>query len=779
MEHDSAVVLVEIAWAITGVQVCSLEVGQKTAVEEFQKAMEDASAPAPVLQFVIEGSGTDPCSPSNPEAGHGDAKRKLLNLIDWLALEEHRLDRLLDLLKLLQGSMRSEGGASFCRLLAYRPVVTLPSILEFLGWLRLVGQTERETFQAPIARLARCILAVDREGHGVNQLYNGRTERTELHSTLHSTLHTAAILGEVGICKAILDHPKFSRADDVEHSPLPDPHYTRMLDIWQSKYHRSQKYWQEAYIHGQACGCTALHAAVLEGKFDVCSLLLQSPRFAAVAQPNANGQTALHMALNFPGPKYRNLVYELLQDGRSDVNARASDGWSIVHLAADHCCESDGCDCDWCRKDLFKELLRDARVDVNAVTKDGSTALHLAADSSNPVAIEKLLGAVRLNDPVDVNARDSGGRTALYRAVASSNMTVVDQLLDDTRVDVNVVDQRGWTALHAAVKSGSPEAITKLLDAVRDVNARIPHVGTALHIAVIHRSFDAIAQLLAHERVDANARGRDGFTALQLAVDYRREEAIDKFLGAVRLHDPLDVNATDPDGHTALHLAVQRCCFVEKLLDDERVDVNARTADGQTALDLALSFCPSECSVRVVEALVADGRIGLCAQGGQTSLHRAVGALSTKAIEKCLSDKQLDVNARTEDGETALDLALRFRPDYRRRVGVVWQFDQIIMALAERTCGVVLDRGQIPALSGARRRMYREEEEGEGPEPVNFKEVRKASFQPRSFRKEPHVGGTRRVPWTSRRRPRMGIAMSKLLQTQLCEEGLSQDGQLL
>ena len=89
---------------------------------------------------------------------------------------------------------------------------------------------------------------------------------------------------------------------------------------------------------------------------------------------------------------------------------------------------------------------------------------------------------------------------------------------------------------------------------------------------------------------------------------------------------------------------------------------------------LGIDFCGESCTA--LHAAVAWGRTEVCAvllkhpgftgvatanAAGQTVLHLAVLLGSPEVVEDILTDARVDVDARTDCGHTALDLAVRIR----------------------------------------------------------------------------------------------------------------------
>jgi len=114
----------------------------------------------------------------------------------------------------------------------------------------------------------------------------------------------------------------------------------------------------------------------------------------------------------------------------------------------------------------------------------------------------------------DVNSKDSNGRTALMLAVWFKHNSVVKLLLDQPAVDVNVKEECfGWTALHWAACHNNAEGARMLL---------------------LHKDFNS-----------ANVTDNDGYTALMIALYYRKEEVLRELVNHQRVS--LDVGGPETD----------------------------------------------------------------------------------------------------------------------------------------------------------------------------------------------------------------------------------------
>lgn len=126
------------------------------------------------------------------------------------------------------------------------------------------------------------------------------------------------------------------------------------------------------------------------------------------------------------------------------------------------------------------------------------------------------------------------------------------RLLLSAGADANVVDLELQTPLHVAILGGMHEVAELLLDAKADLSLGCKAFGannTALHQATILRDVRMI-KLLAKHGADVDARGRDGWTPLGLAVRSGNAETAKALLEA-----KADPHAASGNGKTPLEIA--------------------------------------------------------------------------------------------------------------------------------------------------------------------------------------------------------------------------------
>jgi len=163
-------------------------------------------------------------------------------------------------------------------------------------------------------------------------------------------------------------------------------------------------------------GYTLLYRAVGAGRKDIAELLLS--KGADVNAKANNGMTPLHLLAAALRHEYDKGVVELLLAKGADVNARDKDGKTPLHLAAEAC-----------HKDVA-ELLLANKAEVDAKDNTGKTPLHLLATAWSFQRHEDYKGVVELllAKGADVNVRDKDGKTPMKMAEQRGNKDIAELL---------------------------------------------------------------------------------------------------------------------------------------------------------------------------------------------------------------------------------------------------------------------------------------------------------------------------------------------------------------
>ncbi len=385
-----------------------------------------------------------------------------------------------------------------------------------------------------------------------------------------------------------------------------------------------------------------------------------------------------------------------LLDQHVDVNATQPDGATALAWAAE-------------RDDLeTADLLIQSGANVNLANENGATPLWLAATMASSRMTEKLLGS-----GANPNAALVSGETALMAAASTGNIDVVMALVSHG-ADVNAREIRGsQTALMWATAEKRSEVARYLIEHGADVKNKSKAGLTPFLFAAQQGDLDS-ARLLAAAGADISAPGPDGRSPLLIASAGGHEP-----LAIFLLGKGANPNAADRLGLTALHYAATagKLELIKRLLAAEAnpnsraireransgpkstVDYPPVSIVGATPLVLAAEAGNAE-AVRLLAANGADPQ--LSTNEKTTPLIVAAGAgvyqdlANDQAQEewkrrhfetgKVLADLGVDVNAKGENGWTALHAA------------TYMGLDSLIQLLVEKGAklDVMDDFGQTP-----------------------------------------------------------------------------------
>ncbi len=171
--------------------------------------------------------------------------------------------------------------------------------------------------------------------------------------------------------------------------------------------------------------------------------------------------------------------------------------------------------------------------------------------------------------------------------------------------------------------------------------------GDAWVLAITRRDLAAIEHLLPQSTKNVNLAAPDGKTALMLAAGAARADLMRGLLDA-----GAEVNAANARGGTALmYAATQGASDTVTVLLLHGAAVNARAENGWTAVTLAAATGQADVVKQLLEA-GADANIADIY--GWTPLMRAVDSDRTDVVRVLLKEKSVRVNARDDQGETAL-----------------------------------------------------------------------------------------------------------------------------
>lgn len=407
-----------------------------------------------------------------------------------------------------------------------------------------------------------------------------------------------------------------------------------------------------AVLH--ATGSPLIDAVKRGDNQEVASLLKKG---ADVNQRDVQNATALHWAahLNNAG-----LVSDLLAAG-AKASVTNEFGVTPLALAAENGSEV-----------VLTSLLR-AGADPNSTSQGGETALMLAARANNPAAVRVLL-----KNGADPNAREhTRSQTALMWAAAGGNTAVIESLVE-ARADVNARSSElkafhdgtylagskaasrdrveMFTPLLFAVRNGHIEAARALLAAGANVNDQTADGTSALHVACINGHWE-LGVMLVDEGADVRAESPGG-TALHHIARTHSAEILVRVGGSPPPEDHGKIGAMD---------------LVRKIVA-AGADVNARITKPMAQLygssrgaqvgttPLLMTAIPANPEyMRVLLELGADPKVTTVNHTTLLMMAAGLGLSSmlgddeeALAIVKTAIERGVDVNAKNDDGDTAL-----------------------------------------------------------------------------------------------------------------------------
>uniref|UniRef100_A0A0G4FBK7 Uncharacterized protein n=1 Tax=Chromera velia CCMP2878 TaxID=1169474 RepID=A0A0G4FBK7_9ALVE len=186
---------------------------------------------------------------------------------------------------------------------------------------------------------------------------------------------------------------------------------------------------------------------------------------------------------------------------------------------------------------------------LQVVGSDGFSPLHFACASPPSPQIVRFL----VSEGADVDAKDNDGETPLHW-LATTDQTDLMELILSKGADIDAKDNKGDTALHHATMAGVREAAECLLDHGAKVNEENSRRFTPLLTTIILHNDEPtdhrdVAQLLISRGANINHTSRrEGLGLLHYAAVQGSADVLE-----LLLENGADVHVTDTQGRTALH----------------------------------------------------------------------------------------------------------------------------------------------------------------------------------------------------------------------------------
>jgi cytohesin len=204
-------------------------------------------------------------------------------------------------------------------------------------------------------------------------------------------------------------------------------------------------------------------------------------------------------------------------------------------------------------------------------------SIHDAAADGNIEALKQHLAA-----GTDLNAKVDDGETPLHYAAAGGHKEIAELLIAEGS-DVNAKSKARETPLHYAAGGGHKETAALLIAEGSDVNVNSVYGYTALDVAIRFKKSEFTDLLRKHGgKTGAWLKSEE---SIHIAAKIGRIEAVKQHLA-----DGKDVDARDKQDKTPLqHAAYWGHKEIAELLIAKGADINAKDNAGKTTLDWAIS----------------------------------------------------------------------------------------------------------------------------------------------------------------------------------------------
>lgn len=226
----------------------------------------------------------------------------------------------------------------------------------------------------------------------------------------------------------------------------------------------------------------------------------------------------------------------------------------------------------------------------------------------------------------------------LSYAACLGRHSCVEFLMSMGQYDVNIADARGWTPVMYAAEFGQPTCVNLLLKSGGcDLNVCGEDGWTPMMCATRHQTDFVVKPLLDRGGFEINKTDLENRTQILRCVQQGRVEAVGRLLAV----DGCNVDLADEQGWLPLTLAVYRAAMHEH----RSFPINYETKKYRSIVRMLLNSGLADVNARV--------------RSGMSALHFAVAGGSIVMVKVLLGVSECAVHFETDDGETALDIAIR------------------------------------------------------------------------------------------------------------------------
>jgi ankyrin repeat protein len=397
-------------------------------------------------------------------------------------------------------------------------------------------------------------------------------------------------------------------------------------------------------------GSTPLQWAVYEGKTDEVQRLLKAGADVSIA--NNYGVTAMELAAEVANTP----ILKLLLDAGANVDSANPEGQTAL-LAVARTGNVEAA-----------RLLLDRGAKVDAKEKwGGQTALMWASARRHPKMMELLISrGANVNERstardyqrhVQAEGRpknlDSGGFTSLHYATRENCGACIEVLLRN-KADINLADPDGVSPLLLSIMNANWDRSKQLIEGGADINQWDVFGESPLFTAVGQRN-----QLSGGKGANDPLNQTTGLAIVKMLIERGANPNMQLFFRPANLSGSFNTRGATP----LIRAISANDMEVVKLLLQSGADATINMADRQTPIMAAIAGRGSEAQVLEMITLLHDAgadvnSIALVVHRedsrGGTALHYAVRKRYKEVIKR-LASWGIDMNAKDQDGLTALD----------------------------------------------------------------------------------------------------------------------------
>jgi uncharacterized protein len=364
-------------------------------------------------------------------------------------------------------------------------------------------------------------------------------------------------------------------------------------------------------------GVTPMSLAAEVGNAEIIKLLLEAG--ADPESPNADGQTAL-LAVARTGNVQ---AAKLLLDHGAKIDAREKWGGQTPLMWASAR-----------RHPEMMQFLISKGADVNAASINRDYQRHVTAEG-RPKSL------------------DSGGFTPLLYAARENCLSCVKVLLDN-KADINLPDPDGVSPLLLAIMNSNWDLAKQLIEAGADVNQWDMYGEAPLFTAIGQRN-----QLSGGHGPNDPLNQTNGTAIVRMLLDRGANPNMQLFFRPANVRGSTNTRGSTP----LIRVATNGDMEMVKLLLQKGADPKIMMADRQTPIMAVLAGRASEKQALDLIGILHDAgaEVNVIAlinhreeSRGGTALHYATRKRYKEVIKK-LAEYGVDMNAKDQDGLTALD----------------------------------------------------------------------------------------------------------------------------